>query len=282
MKLMKIAVFTRTGYHHTSFINRLQEEFRISCVVRESYPENKPAVINNEKDLYIEQFGEMYSAGFSYHPKLESYLKTPFDTVVKKPFTSYLNIKCGEVNSSSFAGFLRELRPDIVAVLGSSVIGKHICSIPSKAIINLHSGLSPYYRGTWSYGWPIVNSEPEYIGATVHHVDAGIDTGDIIYQTRPVLINNDDLNTIFIKIIAEGIELVVNALKEIIDRGDSVSYKQPSGAGRLYLEKDFNADAAHCCLDNLRNGLIEKYNSEKERRDSAVKLYGYVPPSIFR
>jgi hypothetical protein len=36
---VKIVIFTRTGFHHTSFINRLQERFEVACVVREAYPE---------------------------------------------------------------------------------------------------------------------------------------------------------------------------------------------------------------------------------------------------
>jgi methionyl-tRNA formyltransferase len=92
-------------------------------------------------------------------------------------------------------------------------------SLPSAAMLNIHSGLSPYYRGTWSYGWPIVNREPEYIGVTVHHVSAGIDAGDIIYQTKPLLEKDDDLNAIFLKVIAEGIELMVKAIEEVSKRG---------------------------------------------------------------
>ena len=39
VRTLKIVIFTRTGFHHTSFINRLQERFEIACVVREAYPE---------------------------------------------------------------------------------------------------------------------------------------------------------------------------------------------------------------------------------------------------
>jgi hypothetical protein len=135
-------------------------------------------------------------------------------------------------------------------------------------MINIHSGLSPYYRGTWSYGWPLVNREPEYIGVTVHHVNAGIDTGDIIYQTRPCLEKDDDLNSIFLKVIAEGIELMVKAISEISNKGDVKSHQQPRNIGRLYQMKDFNAGAARTCLKNLEDGIISEYLSQREGRDS--------------
>jgi methionyl-tRNA formyltransferase len=149
-------------------------------------------------------------------------------------------------------------------------------------MINIHSGLSPYYRGTWSYGWPIVNREPEYTGVTVHHVSAGIDAGDIIYQTKPLLEKDDDLNAIFLKVIAEGIELMVKAIEEVSNKGSIVSYQQPPNTGRLYQVKDFNADAARSCLKNLDEGVIREYLSKREERDSGVKLFGHLPPAIFR
>jgi Formyl transferase len=294
---VKIALFTRTGFHHTYFINRLQEEFEIACVVREEYAEeggretghastSRDRIAGNGTDrtgdaLFLERFHAAYSAGFRYHPVLRKYLKSPFDVVIKQPGTEYVNVGCGEINSSDFISFLRGVRPDVVAVLGSSVIKPSVISVPSHAMINLHSGLSPYYRGTWSYGWPIVNGEPEYIGGTVHHVNPGIDTGDVIYQTRPVLTDNDDLNSIFLKVVSEGVELVARALGEIRDSGTVGSWRQPENTGRLYRTKDLTADAARTCLSNLENGIIRKYNAARTERDSGVSLYGYVPPKIY-
>jgi hypothetical protein len=294
---VKIVLLTRTGFHHTYFINRLQEEFEISCVVREAYPEDvekrglsssakKPSSSNvgehwEEDALFLEGFYAAYSAGFRHHPLLGEYLRSPYDAVVKQPGTEYLDVGCGGINSIDFISFLRAARPDVVAVLGSSVIKPPVISVPSHAMINLHSGLSPYYRGTWSYGWPIVNSEPEYIGVTVHHVNPGIDTGDIIFQTRPVLADGDDLNAIFLKVIAEGVELVARALGELRDAGSVDSFRQPENSGKLYLAKDLTAAAARMCLSNLENGVIREYNAGKKERDSRVKLYGYVQPKIY-
>lgn len=278
---MKTVLFTRTGFHHTSFINRMQEECEVVCVIREAYPQKTNTPDNrrvHQNNSYLKAFQKRYSAGFADHPKLKDYLTSPFDAVMKKKDVTYLDVACGDINSEQFSEMLTDLQPDVIAVLGSSVIKKHVISIPSTAMINLHSGLSPYYRGTWSYGWPIVNNEPEYIGVTIHHISPGIDAGDIICQTRPVLDDEDDLNDIFLKVIAEGIEhmaLTLNAMK-----GTSAprSYKQPSQVGRLYKEKDLTAQAARQCVMHLESGIIRRYNSEKEVRDAQVTLYGYVPP----
>ncbi len=292
---MKIALFTRTGFHHTYFINRLQERFPVSCVVREAYPRVKReglassllkrmpgrGVSDERKDAaFLRDFHERYSAGYRYHRMLKDYLKSPFDLVVERPGTRYVSLECGEVNESGFASFLEEIRPDLVVVLGSSVITPRIISIPSGGMINIHSGLSPYYRGTWSYGWPIVNAEPEYIGVTVHRIDPGIDTGDIIFQARPALDPKDDLNSIFLKVIAEGVELAADAI-ERFEAAAARLYPQASEAGRLYLSKDFSANAARRCLALLEEGIIGRYLAGKEQRDAAAPLLGHVPPKLF-
>jgi len=294
---LKIVIFTRTGFHHTSFINRLQERFEVTCVVREAYPQQpkknvllsagrgifrKNGIALMKDELLLKKFADVYSAGFRFHPLLREYLRSYSDVLVEKEGTRYLNIGCGEINTPRLLDYLKPFKPDIIGVLGSSLLRQEMISLPSAAIINIHSGLSPYYRGTWSYGWPLVNREPEYIGVTVHHVNAGIDTGDIIYQTRPLLAESDDLNAIFLKVIAEGIELMVKAIGEISERGSILSYQQPRDTGRLYKLKDFNADAARTCLKNLEDGIIREYLSERDERDRRVKLFGYMQPEIFR
>lgn len=231
---------------------------------------------------FLEEFSGKYSAGFRYHPMLKDYLKAHFDVLAEKPGISYLTIGSGEVNNPELREYLKPFRPDIIAVLGSSVIQAPMMTIPSRAMMNIHSGLSPYYRGTWSYGWPLVNREPEYIGVTLHHISAGIDSGDIIYQTKPHLSSGDDLNSIFLKVIAEGIELMVKAIEEFRDTGMVPSYAQPGNAGRLYQMKDFTAAAARTCLENLEGGILEEYLSSREERDSRVRLFGYTPPTLFQ
>jgi hypothetical protein len=291
---MKIVIFTRTAFHHTYFINRLQEGFEVACVVREAYPpERKRGMFLTHlfgrhpletirDEIFLRRFNRHFSAGFRHHRVLGEYLRSPFDAVEERRGAKYLNVACGAINAPDIELLLKDMRPDIIAVLGNSVIRPHVISALSAAMVNLHSGLSPYYRGTWSYGWPIVNEEPEYIGVTVHHVDPGIDSGNIIYQTRPALTDADDLNTIFLKVIVEGTELVVRAIEKIMAQGSIESHEQPKGTGRLYLTRDFNADAARRCLLNLEKGVLEDYLENKKTRDANVTLFGYVPAKIFK
>ena len=71
---------------------------------------------------------------------------------------------------------IKKNNPDIIIVYGSSIIAPLTNDFKNK-IINVHLGLSPYYRGSGTNFYPILNSKPEYIGVTFMFLDKGIDTG---------------------------------------------------------------------------------------------------------
>ena len=53
-------------------------------------------------------------------------------------------------------------------------------------VLNYHAGITPEYRGINGGYWALATGDPDNFGTTVHLVDAGVDTGDIIYQARGV------------------------------------------------------------------------------------------------
>jgi phosphoribosylglycinamide formyltransferase 1 len=80
---------------------------------------------------------------------------------------------------------MRLLAPDVVLVFGNEILRDDVIASFRGRLINLHLGLSPYYRGSGTNFWPLVNREPEYVGATIHYLDAGIDSGPIVAHVRP-------------------------------------------------------------------------------------------------
>ena len=87
---------------------------------------------------------------------------------------------------------IQDNNPKCIALYSVSIIKEKLISIFNERLFNIHAGLSPYYRGTATNIWPIINEELEYIGMTVHHIDKGIDSGGLILQGRPNLDKDDD------------------------------------------------------------------------------------------
>lgn len=92
--------------------------------------------------------------------------------------------KCEDLHSESVVEEFRKSGPEVALVFGTRILKEPLRSVP-KAMFNLHTGLSPYYRGGQATFWCLYNEEIEYVGVTVHWIDPGIDRGDIVYSARP-------------------------------------------------------------------------------------------------
>ena len=90
--------------------------------------------------------------------------------------------KIESVNSESFRKRLIELNPDIILVNGTRIIGKKTLGATQATIINSHQGITPAYRGAHGAYWALYQNDSANCGVTVHLVDEGIDTGNIIAQ----------------------------------------------------------------------------------------------------
>jgi methionyl-tRNA formyltransferase len=114
-----------------------------------------------------------------------------------------------------FADSLRRLNADVFVVSSYSMIlpGDWL-TIPSMGAVNVHCALLPWYRGANVLNWVLVNGERE-TGVTIHYIDEGIDTGDILLQQK-VVIDSDDtaltlrtkLNRAWPGLLAEAIEML--------------------------------------------------------------------------
>ena len=87
-------------------------------------------------------------------------------------------------NSAEVAQWVRSVNPDLVVVFGmSQLLGGEVINIPPLGVINLHPSYLPSYRGPNPDFWQYYYTDL-YPGVTVHYIDKGEDTGDIIFQER--------------------------------------------------------------------------------------------------
>jgi methionyl-tRNA formyltransferase len=161
-------------------------------------------------------------------------------------------------------------RPDVVLVFGTGILRDPLLSTFAGRIINIHLGLSPYYRGAGTNFWPLVNREPEYVGATIHYLDAGIDTGPILAHARPHIESGDGAHDLGNKTIVAAAEALLRAAEAHV-AGTARAVPQWAG-GRLYQRKDFNAAAVTTMYRNFETGMIDEYLSARASRDAALRL----------
>ncbi len=129
------------------------------------------------------------------------------------------------VNSNEFIERLNFFQCDLLVSMSFNQIFKEpIISIPKLGIINCHAGKLPLYRGRNVLNWVLINDEKEF-GITVHYIDEGIDTGDIIVQKSYPINDSDTYKSLLEKAYVECPNLLLTAIKKIIN-GQIESIKQ--------------------------------------------------------
>lgn len=117
---------------------------------------------------------------------------------------------------SRLADWLKNINPDIITVYSmSELLQKNIFTIPRFGTINLHGSLLPKYRGPEPWLWMYYNMDL-HPGTTVHIVDQGEDTGDIICQEEYELVPGTRLDELLdYGIGVVGVRLLLQALEAI-------------------------------------------------------------------
>ena len=110
----------------------------------------------------------------------------------------------------------------------------------STELFNVHFSLLPKYRGMYTSCWPILNNDDK-TGVTLHKIDNGIDTGDIIDQIEYEINDNMTSKDIYLKNIFYGTEIVKKNLNKLVD-GSYPTKKQDNTKSSYYDKNsiDFN------------------------------------------
>jgi methionyl-tRNA formyltransferase len=181
------------------------------------------------------------------------------------------------INEPVYVNAIQEIKPDVIVVCGTSILRDKIISIPPKGVLNLHGGLAQKYRGTCTTLWALFNGEPEYIGATVHYVAPGIDDGDILYQGRPEISITDDPETLYVKVVKLGIEMMIRAIEDI--ENERVRSCVLTEKGTLYLNRMITPKVLQRVWQNIDAGMLDDYLKNRAVRDEKVHS---IMQNVFR
>lgn len=181
------------------------------------------------------------------------------------------NVAPGGCNEAGEIEMMRRLAADVVLVFGTGILKRSLIDAFDGRILNLHLGLSPYYRGAGTNFWPLVNREPEYVGATIHYLDAGIDTGPIVAHVRPdIRTEEDGAHDIGNRTIRAAAAIFAEAA--VAHHRHGLATVPQTGVGRLYQRKHFSADAVRQLRRQFETGMIAEYLKQKAERDARVPL----------
>jgi folate-dependent phosphoribosylglycinamide formyltransferase PurN len=96
-----------------------------------------------------------------------------------------------DLRSSKAARALQAARPQLCLLAGCGIVPASLLAVPKVTTLNAHPGILPEYRGIDTALWAIYENRFDKVGCTLHVVDAGVDTGDIL-EARPYAWSGDE------------------------------------------------------------------------------------------
>jgi methionyl-tRNA formyltransferase len=126
--------------------------------------------------------------------------------------------RVGSVNDPEARAHLRRLAPAVVVVNGTRIIGPETLRCVDAPFLNTHAGITPFCRGVHGAYWALADGRPDLVGTTVHLVDAGIDTGNVVAQATFRPAPEDSFATYPLLHTAHGIPILLDAVAAALER----------------------------------------------------------------
>ena len=118
------------------------------------------------------------------------------------------------LKSPEFLEELKSYQANLQIVVAFRMLPEIVWAMPSLGTFNLHGSLLPQYRGAAPINWAIINGEKE-TGVTTFFLKHEIDTGSIIFQEKEPIHENDDVGTVYDRLMKLGSQLVLKTVNAI-------------------------------------------------------------------
>ncbi len=161
---------------------------------------------------------------------------------------------------------LRSEQADLLLVHGTSILKEELLST-AKLALNLHWGLSPYYRGVRCTEWALLNWDPYNIGVSIHELSARIDGGRILAQSRANILETATIYGINMQLTYLGTELLKKAISKIKSGKQLVFHPQALNQGQLIQNRHWSRHISRQIQHIEQHGLIKEMLKRPSRKE---------------
>jgi hypothetical protein len=207
-----IVVVTEGGPHIWAIVNALADRFGRVAVILER-PESKTALLMRRarRQGWLSAAGQLGTMvlvrlGKRFFARRAASIieEAGLDVV---PRAGQQIVEVPSANSPEFLAAIGRLRPAAILLAGCRLLSRQTLAALPCPVLNYHAGITPKYRGMNGGYWALATGDAENFGATVHLVDAGVDTGGVLHQARgrPGRGDNIALYALRLSALARGI-----------------------------------------------------------------------------
>ena len=258
---MKVTVFTSTQPRHLSLIEALGEVADEVFAVQEC------------KTLFPGRVGGVFPTS----PSMEGY----FDRVNSAerdvfggprflaPGIRQLVVQRGDLNLLDLEMLRPAMDSDFFVVFGASYIkGPLIDFLVEKRALNIHMGTSPYYRGASCNFWALHDGRPDYVGATIHLLSKGLDSGPVLFHAFPRARAWDPF-----LLGMKAVEAAHKGVVEHLSSGDLLDLDPVAQDKGLEIRYSRGAD--------FTDGCVERYLDNPPAKDAIKAAMDCRDPGLF-
>ena len=228
------------------FVSKISEKVEISEVIIET---KEKKVVNN-RHIVERLFGHrVYTVLKSIKSSLKEdrqlqKIEYEAELKAKKKYlpdfhdrVKQYNYQTAKINFNSTEDLLKlkEKNFDLFILFGTSIVKDALLEIPSVGTINIHTSLLPYYKGTAVEFWQLLNEDHDHCGVTIHYVDTGVDTGNIIVQEGTQVASGDTFYDLRYKNIQKAIEIMPKAIQMVGENYAGIAQKESNQ--KAYIAK---------------------------------------------
>jgi len=118
------------------------------------------------------------------------------------------------LKDEAFIAQMKELNADLFVVVAFRMLPEVVWNMPRCGTINLHASLLPNYRGAAPINWALMNGETE-TGVTTFFIEKEIDTGKIIEQSKVTIGENEDIGSLYERLMKLGADVMLSTVNKI-------------------------------------------------------------------
>ena len=237
MKKYKALVLTSNSLRHKYYAKVVSEYFDVQ------------GVISEPKSNYYDKVREESKTVREHFKNLSLYEKQFFDNVSFPHDIELLELQKSEINNQEVVDWAKNKSIDVIFLFGTAILNDNWLIPFENKIVNLHLGLSPFYRGSATLFWPIYNNELECLGVTIHLAVKKVDAGNMIARIKPSLEEGDNYYTINYKAIKKAIDQMPEIVIEYLNGGINL-LEQDLNLSKVY-RKNGTVLTVPCTLSNI-------------------------------
>ena len=223
--------------HHNLYLERLfASRFILGCVVSEPGGAQRRAIwkAHRWRDAGAAEYHHIRRVVFGRNRFRRNYFSPAHDAFEARPVPTAIVVP--DINDPRVVEAVVAAEPDVCVITCTTRLSAETISKVGVPIINIHGGHLPEYRGCHCFFTAFTERRFDAIGSTIHFVDVGLDTGDIIEVVKPAVRRDDNPETLYSRAERLAAQRLVGLL-ELVESGLALPRTPQLFRGRLVLRR---------------------------------------------